>query len=301
MKMLRLVGLLIISSLFLGACSDASSKSDQSSNKDVVSTSQSKEIKENRADKKESTAEQDNKKPKAQAGAVRKVIYTGQLHLVVKNFEKAQTTLEEKANKYGGYIVESNVFRDESKQLSGMIILRIPEQHFRTFLTDAEGTATKVLERSISGQDVTEEYVDLESRLKSKRAVEERLNEFMKKAERTEDLLKISSDLSKVQEEIEALIGRMEYLKNQTSLSTVTITIDENKVVIPDLDQSNLNTWQKTKKQFIQSVNFLASATSGLVVFIVGNLPIILMIILIATPLWIVIRKKMKSNDQESR
>lgn len=291
MKMIRFFCLMIPMLLFLGACSGASSQSDESSKKEVVSLSQNKVAKDQQSEKKDSSADQ-NQKPEAQVGVVRKVIYTGQLHLLVRNFEKARMELEEKARKYGGYIVESNVFRNEDKQVSGMVVLRIPEQQFQTFLNEAEGTATKVVERSVSGQDVTEEYVDLESRLKSKRAVEARLNEFMKKAEKTEDLLKISSDLSKVQEEIEALVGRMEYLKNQTALSTVTITMDETKVVIPDLDQSDLNTWQKTKKQLMESLNFLITAFSWLFVFVIGNLPIIAIVFLIVVPVWIWIRKK---------
>lgn len=296
MKMIRFLCLTIVMLLFLGACSGASSKSDESSKKKAVSLSQNKVSKDHQSEKKESSADQ-NQKPEVQVGVVRKVIYTGQLHLLVKNFEKTRMELEEKSKKYGGYIVESNVFRNEDKQVSGMVVLRIPEHHFQTFLNEAERTATKVTERSVSGQDVTEEYVDLESRLKSKRAVEERLNEFMKKAEKTEDLLKISSDLSKVQEDIEALVGRMEYLKNQTALSTITITIDETKVVIPDLDQSDLNTWQKTKKQLMESLNFLITSFSWIFVFIIGNLPIIVIIVLIVVPVWIWIRKKLKPNN----
>ncbi len=95
-----------------------------------------------------------------------------------------------------------------------------------------------MLQRNISGDDVTEEYVDLESRLKSKRVVEERLISFMNNAEKTEDLLKISEDLAEVQEEIETIEGRKKFLENQTSLSTIIITLYENKVTVPSLKRT---------------------------------------------------------------
>src|SRR5699024_11926322 len=111
--------------------------------------------------------------------------------------------------------------------ISGQMVVRVPEEHFQTFLTDAEEAAVDVLSREVSGQDVTEEYVDLESRLKSKQVVEERLLEFMDEAEKTEDLLKISDDLSTVQEDIEVIAGKMEYLENHSDYDTVEIIVHE--------------------------------------------------------------------------
>src|SRR5690625_6804027 len=99
--------------------------------------------------------------------------------------------------------------------------VRIPEKHFQTFLTDTEEEAAEVLSRNVSGQDVTEQYVDLESRLKSKHAVEERLLAFMEDAKKTEDLLKISKDLATVQEDIEVIVGKMKYLENQSEERSV--------------------------------------------------------------------------------
>ncbi|MFL6558160.1 MAG: DUF4349 domain-containing protein, partial [Bacillus sp. (in: firmicutes)] len=203
------------------------------------------------------------------------VIYQADLELRVKKFDQAVRTLEEKVIEYGGYITESNVSKEGNEQVSGSIKIRIPQKHFQTFLHDAESQAAQVLQRNITGQDVTEEYVDLESRLKSKRVVEERLTMFMKSAVKTEDLLKISADLALVQEEIETIEGKMKFLENQTSLSTVNITLYEKKVVIPTIDKDKLNTWEKTKKQFMKSINMLLVGLSGLVVFIIGNLPVL--------------------------
>jgi hypothetical protein len=208
----------------------------------------------------------------------RKVIHQAQLELKVKNLEKAQMKIENKVAEYGGYVVESNVYREDEELVEGTITVRVPEAHFQDFLTDSEGEASEVVGRNVTGQDVTEQYVDLKARLKSKRAVEERLLAFMKDAEKTEDLLKISSDLAVVQEEIEQLTGQMKFLENQTSYSTVTITLSQDRIVVPGIDNKELNTWERTKKQLATSANLLLKAGSGIIVFIIGNLPILIII-----------------------
>lgn len=232
----------------------------------------------------------------------RMVIYHGNLSLEVKNTAEAMESIEKKASGYGGYIVESSTYRNHDESMSGTITARIPEERFQAFLDDTEGMAVQVYERVVTGEDVTEDYVDLESRLKSKRVVEERLLSFMEKAEKTEDLLKIANDLAKVQEEIEQLLGRMKYLENQSAFSTITISLHEDKVVVPNLEQRDLNTWDRTKKQFITSLHALLSFASGVVVVIVGNVPIIMVMALVLIPIVLIIKRRrhrFRNDDHE--
>jgi hypothetical protein len=227
------------------------------------------------------------------------VIYQADLQLRVKKFDQTVRSLEEKVLKYGGYITESNVSKEGNEEVSGSIKIRIPQKNFQAFLHDAERQAAEVLHRNITGQDVTEEYVDLESRLKSKRIVEERLITFMKVAVKTEDLLKISADLAAVQEDIETIQGRMKFLENQTSLSTVNITLYEKTVVIPAIDKDKLNTWEKTKKQFMKSTNMLLVGLSGLVVFILGNIPVLAILGVLALLLFYYLKIRKNRKRQE--
>ena len=224
----------------------------------------------------------------------RKIIHRAELQLNVKNLENTQLTIEKKVSEYGGYIVESNVHRESEESISARLTVRIPEKHFQKFLTDAEGEAAEILNRNVTGEDVTEQYIDLESRVKSKRTVEERLLEFMGKAEKTEDLLKISSDLSNVQEEIELIVGKMKYLENQTSFSTIEIAMYENRVIVPGLDSKNLDTWEKTKKQLATSTNFIFAAGSGLIVFFIGNLPVLVFLLLVGIGIYFGIKRMKK-------
>ncbi|WP_257391802.1 DUF4349 domain-containing protein [Mesobacillus jeotgali] len=230
----------------------------------------------------------------------RMVIYNAEMDITVKKFETARKRLEEKAKRYNGYIVQSDSSRYDEEQQSGAMTFRIPQEHFHAFLNDAEGLSVQVNNRRVSGQDVTEEYVDLESRLKSKKAVETRLLEFMKEAQKTEDLLKISSDLADVQEEIEQIAGRKKFLENQTAYSTVTISLQENLVAVPEIDKENLNTWQKIKKQFADNINILLAAGSGIIVFFVGNLPIIIIVGLFVAAIIFIVRKRNRPGQNNN-
>lgn len=225
----------------------------------------------------------------------RVIIYHANLSIEVKNYDEAVNEIESKAASKGGYVVESTMHGRGDDRRTGYITLRIPQEHFPSFLQFMEEGSFKVLDSNISGEDVTEEYVDLESRLKSKRVVEERLLAFMEEAEKTEDLLKISNDLAKVQEEIDQIVGRMKYLENKSDLATVTIHIEERNVSLTG--EEDLNTWERTAEQFKKSLNFLMSFFSGLVVYVVGGFPIIAIVALIGLIIYYIIRKQRKKDS----
>lgn len=243
----------------------------------------------------EAEVQQESATEDIEAPNTRMIIHQAKISTNVKDLEKAQHNMEQKVKKYDGYIVESNVYLESDETSSGKMVVRIPEKHFETFLSEAEAEASKVLEKNVTGQDVTEQYVDLSSRVKSKRAVEERLLAFMKDAQKTEDLLKISTDLAKIQEEIEVLVGKINYLENQTSFSTIELTMHEKRVIIPEIENKDLNTWEKTKKQFITSTNSLLSVGSGIIVFVIGNLPVLVLLgVIIVVVFWIIKRRKVR-------
>ncbi len=275
------------------ACSAVEEKS---SSFEMDSASDSAGYVEEEKSSKDKTEKESSTESSTEETAERMIIHNAVIRTQVKELAKAQSNIELKVKKYGGYIVESNVYQEDNQTTSGNMIVRIPEKHFETFLFDAEEEASKVLERNVTGQDVTEQYVDLNSRLTSKRAVEERLLVFMKGAEKTEDLLKISSDLASVQEEIEVIVGKMKYLENQSSYSTIELTMQENRVIVPEIDGKELNTWEKTKKQFISSTNGLLSAASAIIVFFIGNLPILLIFGIVAYVVFWIIKRKRKNN-----
>ncbi|MDG5787748.1 DUF4349 domain-containing protein [Evansella sp. AB-P1] len=227
------------------------------------------------------------------------IIYNGNLSIEVIDFKRAQADIQENTEQLGGYIVESSIYHHGEDRLSGNLVVRIPQEHFHSFLNDMESTSTKVLERTIHGNNVTEEYIDLESRLRSKEAVEERLLLFMEEAENTEDLLKISNDLTKIQEEIERLKGRMNYLENNVAFSTVTIYINEKTINVSSIQETDsLNTWLKSKSLFADTVNALISFFSGVIIFTIGLSPILIPLIIIICFIIVYQKRKLKKTKK---
>ncbi|MBB6452334.1 thiol:disulfide interchange protein [Salirhabdus euzebyi] len=228
----------------------------------------------------------------------RMVMYNANLTIEVKDIKQAVDQITEKTASGNGYIVESFI-ANNSNQLSAHMKVRIPNDILNTFLTDVESISSKVREKQLSGQDVTEEYNDLQSRLKAKRAVEERLLAFMKDAEKTEDLLKISKDLSTVQEEIEQLEGRKKFLENKTDYAEINISLIDVAVSIPDVPEEDLQTGEKIKEAFVQSLNMMAKMFSALAVFFIGYSPFIFIIGLLIALLWYVNKRKKASENKK--
>lgn len=291
---------MILLSISIVACSnDSSESSDKAMRTNEIAREGDKSantgISESAGDQQEKSQKENAESEKDKIDAVdRKVIYTANLVIEVKDFQGSLDDIQDQVSARGGYIVESTMYGDEEEgSKGGQITARIPQDKFREFIQLVEEGSSDVRESSISGQDVTEEYIDLESRLKSKHVVEKRLLSFMEQAEKTEDLLTISEDLAKVQGEIEEITGRMKYLQNKADLATVTIQMQENNVTISD----ELNTWEKTKQQFLRSINFLINTFSGLIVFVIGNLPILIVLGLVGLVVFLIVKKSRK-NDQ---
>ncbi|HEO8419068.1 DUF4349 domain-containing protein [Niallia sp. FSL W8-0635] len=298
MKNYRVISYLFLLLIFLlTACSSSEQKNadtesssefemanlDSSSVKEELSAKISKENKESDITKK---AEND-----------RMVIYNANLSLQVKDYHQVEATIQSKATELGGYVVESSIYDSGTEYINGTIIVKIPQDNFQSYIKEVEKNSIKVKEKSVSGNDVTEEFVDLESRLKAKEAVEKRLLTLMDQANKTEDLLKISNDLAIVQEEKEQILGRMKFLQNNVDYSTVTIQLQEELVKVDAIkDKESLNTWQKAKSQFVSTINGLISFLSGVVVFVIGLSPIIIPIVIVLI-IWIIYRKKRKHQE----
>lgn len=302
MKKFGTIIVILLLTLFSAACSNSESKSDNSADssagksaKEIADSDMTMNSEDEQADKAEMSSPE-NKVSSTPDN--RKVIYTADLYIRVKNFNQAVSAFQDTIASLGGYVIESNTYSSEDEMpKEGSLTVKVPEDKFQSFLKTVGKGSVKVNQQTVTGQDVTEEYVDLESRLKAKKAVEERLLSFMKNAQKTEDLLKISSDLSAVQEEMEQITGRINYLKNQTSFATVTMQISEDKISVPGLENEELNTWEKTKKQFMESLNALLAAGSALIVFTAGNLPVLLVLFLICFAVGLGIKKYMNKGN----
>ena len=154
----------------------------------------------------------------------RKIIQRANLSIEVKNIDQINDKITNLIENYNGYISDSRNWTNQDKQKFYWFQLRIPVDNFNPVLSELNSEDFgQVISRSMSGQDVTEEYMDLDIRLKNLKSQEERYRELLDKADKVEEILKIENELNRVRTEIERLQGRQNYLDNQIAYSTITV------------------------------------------------------------------------------
>ncbi|SKC85919.1 DUF4349 domain-containing protein [Ohtaekwangia koreensis] len=152
-----------------------------------------------------------------------KLIKTVNYRFEVENVKKASENIEAAIKKYPAYIASSNL-RLENPILENKLSIRVQSEYFYELLKEIDKQPRFVNFRDVSTNDVSKEFVDLESRLKTKREVEERYMDILrKKAGTIEELLHAEQQIGELHEEIEATISRMNYLKEQVSYSTINL------------------------------------------------------------------------------
>lgn len=155
-----------------------------------------------------------------------KIIKTAQVTIEVKDVTASTDALRMLAIQNGGYLSSSNFQRGYNDRLSATVVLRIPQAAFEKVVEDIKAAGI-VKSASMSGEDVTEEYVDLEAQKTSYRNQLAQYNEIMKKAEKVEDVIRVQAQIDQVQTALNRLEGRMRYLNSRIDLSTITVYLQE--------------------------------------------------------------------------
>ncbi len=229
-----------------------------------------------------------------QAGSLteRMIIRTGNLTLVVKDTAQAMNQVRDLVESMGGYVVESNAYRDQGL-LRGRMTVRVPAERFDQAMDRIRGTAVRVESESSSGQDVTEEYSDLSAQLRNLEATETELRELLgtvrERTGKAEDILAVYRELTTIRGEIERVKGRMQYLERMTALATIQVELIPDALQKPVVEEP----WnpQVTLKEALGALvtagRFLVDA---LIWFVVVVLPILIVIALPIVALVLIIR-----------
>jgi hypothetical protein len=163
--------------------------------------------------------------------AERMVIYSAYMTLVVEDVSATIAQIDSLATSFGGYVVNSNV-SGEQDRLLGSISFRVDATRFNEALQALRDLAADVRSESTSGEDVTEEYVDLEARLRNLEASEAQLLELMKQAGTVEEILKVQQVLVDTREKIEQTKGRMQYLEESSALAYISVSLEQSKLAV---------------------------------------------------------------------
>ncbi len=190
--------------------------------------------------------------PSTAAG--RMIVRNGDMSLVVEKIAFARDEITRLTVRLGGYIVSSRISGEE-QDMRGWISIRVPDDKFEPALAELRELAIRVTSESTDSQDVTEEYVDLQSKLRNAEATEGQYLALLEKAEDVEDILLIYNSLSRVRSEIEQIKGRLQYLERISSMSLISISLRPAATAKP-LVRAGWN-----------ALEILKSAVRGIVIF----------------------------------
>ncbi|MFI1565180.1 DUF4349 domain-containing protein [Streptomyces sp. NPDC020490] len=157
------------------------------------------------------------------------IIRTASLTVQVKDVPKALDQARTTTENAGGYVGEENTTRDADGHEHTRVVLRVPVEKYDGVLTDLQG-AGKLLDRTAKAEDVTDQVVDVESRIKSQRASVARVRELMDQATKLSDVVALEGELSGREADLEALLAQQASLKDRTSLATITLSLSETPV-----------------------------------------------------------------------
>lgn len=222
-----------------------------------------------------------------------KIIKTGSLTLKVDSVDQSSAEVTNIATRYEGFVQTSNIYESPTGAKSGTVIIRVPGDKFETALQEIKTLATLVVSENVSGQDVTEEFVDLQARLNNKYEEEQQYIKILDRANTVEDILMVTERLSWVRAEIERLEGRIKYLENLTDMATITVFLtEEERIEIPIEKWRPYEVVRQALRALIGSLQGIANLLIWLLIFAIGLiLPISLVILLI-----IYIVKKIKKK-----
>ena len=230
-----------------------------------------------------------NQAGEMQTAVNRLVIKNAELAIVVSDPKADMARITKLADEMGGYVVSSNLFQsyygpNSIEVPEATITIRVPSEKLDEALTRIKEDAVDIDSENVSGQDVTSEYVDLQSRLTAKQAAEKKLLEILDEAKETEDVLAVYTELQMIQTEIESLKGQIKYYEQSAALSSISVRL----IAEAGTQPIAIGPWRPegaAKDAVEDLVFFFQNFVEFLIRFVIFVLP---SLILIAIPLFLV-------------
>ena len=211
--------------------------------------------------------------PIGSADGSRKVIKNAEMRVESDDPDELQRVITSIAETNGGFVVSlDQSMSDISVNMrdSILIAIRVPADRFNIAVESIRAASARFLVEAIKGDDVTEEFVDIEARLRAKRSLETQFMEIMKRAETVDEALLVQRELAEVRSEIEKIEGRSRYLKDQAALSTIRVHIQTPSSIAAN----SAGAMSRLGDSLERGVDFAFSSVLGLVTFVVSALPL---------------------------
>lgn len=214
----------------------------------------------------------------------RKIIREGTIRFETSNATETRKNILATVAQHKGYISQDNSDTYGGRTVHTLTI-RIPAENFDTLLSTVSNQASNIEAKEIKALDVTEEFIDVESRIKTKKELEQRYKELLNKANKIDEILSIEKEIESLRSDIESYEGRLNYLKSSISFSTLTITFHEK-------GESTTSIGFEFSSAFAEGWHNLVSFTLGL--FYIWPF------ILISLGIFFFIRRRIKRRKQKN-
>jgi len=231
--------------------------------------------------------------------ADRKIIRNAELTIETDSPTEGLRRITTIAESHGGFVVTSDFKRSDSipqnrttQQVT--VIARVPASQFDAAIAQIHEIGG-VLNEKLTGQDVSEEYLDLEARVRSKKALEAQFLEIMKQARKVSDALEVQSQLADVRTEIERLEGRRRFLQNQSALSTITVSL---QMPVPVVAATSGGFAHSIKQTFGDSADVTVWIVLTLIQIVIVLTPIAALVGVPAWIVWRVMKRRARLSEQ---
>lgn len=226
--------------------------------------------------------------------AERKLIKTVELNTETEELDALLAVINARVSELGGYIENQRVYNGSAynsrRNRSASMTIRIPAEQLDGFV-DHVAVNTNIVSRYDYIDDVTLTYVATESRVAALKTEETRLLELMAQAENMSDLLQVEARLTDVRYELESVTSQLNVLKNRVSYGTIHLSIDEVKEYTPVEEETF---WQRISGGFVDSLKDIGDGIVEFTVFVLANLPYLVLIGASAAVAIILIRRSVR-------
>jgi hypothetical protein len=277
--------------MLLGGCSRHQADSTQ----DALKVSEQRKVADSAAAPQagDYSFDQVNRAVSIEAALDRKIVRDANLTIEVTSTTDAQQRVTSIAETFGGFVVTSEAKQRENNEpakrtVDIKLVVRVPSNQFNAALEQIEKLANNIPERNVSGQDVTEEFIDLEARIKTQKALELQFLEIMKQAGKVADALEVQRQIAEVRTDIEKLEGRKRFLESRSSLSTITINIQTPMPIV--VSASGFG--HTVRDAVSESIDLATGIVLFFVRFVIVTAPVFVLVILPAGLLALYFRRR---------
>lgn len=222
------------------------------------------------------------------AGKQKQMVYHANIYLQVTKLQAAKNELDKIAKQSKATIVSSSD-TEKLDERHLRVTYNVPQAQFQTFVDHSKKISDTVPDIQIQGDDVSEELVDLSARIKAKKAMETRLLAMMEKATTTSDLLDIENTLGTVQEQLEQLTGRQQYLQHRVAFSTITVELSSSTYQPIQTKYSFVN---QISQGFVNSCKNLWTGLQLFIIWLAKALPYLIIITIVIVPVLLYVKKR---------